>query len=141
MVHSVFGVLQINLRCLDGIQGPAYIGSACIFRRKALTGFDSPKASKRPSMVQVHSKQDENGEEASITGEDKELLKSEMNDENKFGKSILFMNSALAEEGGVDPSSSQEALLKEAIHVMSSRYEDRTLWGYEVLQKALFHVC
>ncbi|KAL3024567.1 hypothetical protein AAZX31_04G130700 [Glycine max] len=125
-------LFDINLRCLDGIQGPAYIGSACIFRRKALTGFDSPKTSKRPSMVQVHSKQDENGEEASITGEDKELLKSEMNDENKFGKSILFMNSALAEEGGVDPSSSQEALLKEAIHVMSSRYEDRTLWGYEV---------
>lgn len=69
MVHSVFGVLQINLRCLDGIQGPAYVGSACIFRRKALTGFDSPKASKRPSMVQVHSKQDENGEEASKTGD------------------------------------------------------------------------
>lgn len=48
------------------------------------------------------------------------------------------MNSSLTEQGGVDPSSSQEVLLKEAIHVMSSKYEDRTLWGYEVLQKALF---
>ncbi|KAG4390098.1 hypothetical protein GLYMA_06G225400v4 [Glycine max] len=124
-------LFDINLRCLDGIQGPAYVGSACIFRRKALTGFDSPKASKRPSMVQVHSKQDENGEEASktaATDEDKELLKSE----NKFGMSTIFMNSSWTEEGGVDPSSSQEALLKEAIHVMNSRYEDRTLWGYEV---------
>lgn len=63
-----------------------------------------------------------------------------MNDENKFGNSTLFMNSSLTEEGGVDPSSSQEALLKGAIHVMSAKYEDRTLWGYEVIQKSLFHV-
>nr|KYP37076.1 Cellulose synthase A catalytic subunit 7 [UDP-forming] [Cajanus cajan] len=127
-------LFDINLRCLDGIQGPSYVGSGCIFRRKALTGFDSPKTSKRPRTVQVHSKQDENGEETSITAtdEDKELLKSQMNDENKFGNSTLFMNSSVTEEGGVDPSSSQEALLKEAIHVMSSKYEDRTLWGYEV---------
>jgi len=62
-----------------------------------------------------------------------------MNDENKLGNSTLSMNSSLTEEGGVDPSSSQEVLIKEAIHVMSSKYEDRTLWGYEVLQKALFH--
>lgn len=66
------------------------------------------------------------------TDEDKQLLKSHMNVENKFGNSTLFMNSSLTEEGGVDPSSSQEALLKEAIHVLSCRYEDRTLWGYEV---------
>ncbi|KAK7354366.1 hypothetical protein VNO80_19826 [Phaseolus coccineus] len=124
-------LFDINLRCLDGIQGPVYVGSACIFRRKCLTGCDSPMSSKRPSMVQVHSKQDENGEEASITDEEKELLKSQTDDENKFGKSTLFMNSSLTEQGGVDPTSSQEVLLKEAIHVMSSKYEDRTLWGYE----------
>ncbi|KAL9314391.1 hypothetical protein ACSQ67_019843 [Phaseolus vulgaris] len=127
-------LFDINLRCLDGIQGPVYVGSACIFRRKCLTGCDSPMSSKRPSMVQVHSKQDENGEEASITAatdEEKELLKSQTDDENKFRKSTLSMNSSLTEQGGVDPSSSQEVLLKEAIHVMSSKYEDRTLWGYE----------
>ncbi|KAK7304837.1 hypothetical protein VNO77_42728 [Canavalia gladiata] len=128
-------LFDINLRCLDGIQGPSYVGSGCIFRRKALNAFEPPKASKRPRMVQVHSKQDENGEEENITeatDEDKQLLKSQMNDENKFGKSTLSMNSSLTEEGGVDPSSSQEALLKEAIHVMGCSYEDRTLWGYEV---------
>ncbi|XP_027942144.1 cellulose synthase A catalytic subunit 7 [UDP-forming]-like isoform X1 [Vigna unguiculata] len=129
-------LFDINLRCLDGLQGPAYVGSACIFRRKSLTGCDSPVSSKRPSMVQVHSKQDENGEEASITAaatdEEKELLKSQKNDENKFEKSTHTMNSSLTEEGGVDPSSSQEVLLKEAIHVMGSKYEDRTLWGYEM---------
>ncbi|WJX93670.1 Cellulose synthase A catalytic subunit 7 [UDP-forming] [Trifolium repens] len=128
-------LFDINLRCLDGLQGPVYIGSGCIFRRKALNGFDPPKAAKRSQIVQVHSKQDENEEDASIieaTDEDKQLLQSDMNTENKFGKSTLFMNSSLTEEGGVDPSSTQEALLKEAIHVMSCSYEDRTLWGYEV---------
>ncbi|XP_061365117.1 cellulose synthase A catalytic subunit 7 [UDP-forming]-like isoform X2 [Gastrolobium bilobum] len=128
-------LFDINMRCLDGIQGPAYVGSACIFRRNAFYGFDSPKASKRPRIVQVHSKQDENGEDGSITAatdEDKQLLKSQMNAENKFGNSTLFVNSSITEEGGADPSSSQEALLKEAIHVMSCSYEDRTLWGYEI---------
>ncbi|XP_058752868.1 cellulose synthase A catalytic subunit 9 [UDP-forming]-like [Vicia villosa] len=128
-------LFDITLRCLDGIQGPVYIGSGCIFRRKALNGFEPPKTTKRSQVVQVHSKQDENEEDASIieaTDEDKQLLQSDMNTEDKFGKSTLFMNSSLSEEGGVDPSSTQEALLKEAIHVMSCSYEDRTLWGYEV---------
>ncbi|CAL0304941.1 unnamed protein product [Lupinus luteus] len=130
-------LFDITLRCLDGIQGPVYVGSGCIFRRKALYGFDPPKAMKRPRLVQVHSKQDENVEDASITvtgadEDNKQLLKSEMNFESKFGKSELFVNSSLTEEGGIDPSSGQAALLKEAIHVMSCTYEDRTLWGYEV---------
>jgi cellulose synthase A len=166
MVPFLYFFRQINLRCLDGIQGPVYIGSGCIFRRKALNGFDPPKAAKRSQIVQVHSKQDENEEDANIIGdhnstnktnktkfftifmsititflfieatdEDKQLLQSDMNTENKFGKSTLFMNSSLTEEGGVDPSSTQEALLKEAVHVMSCSYEDRTLWGYEVYNK------
>jgi len=86
MVHFVFAFLQINLRCLDGIQGPVYVGSACIFRRKSLTGCDSPISSKRPSMVQVHSKQDENGEEASITGDHTLLYLS------KTHKRIIFLS-------------------------------------------------
>lgn len=66
------------------------------------------------------------------TDEEKQPLQLDKDTENKFGKSTLFMNSSLTEEGGVDPSSTQEVLLKEAIHVMSCSYEDRTLWGYEV---------
>ncbi|KAK4265407.1 hypothetical protein QN277_026464 [Acacia crassicarpa] len=142
-------LFDINLRCLDGIQGPIYTGSGCVFRRKALNGSEPPKTSKRPKMVgcgccpcfgsrkklQVHSKHDDgNEDEPTMTGidEDKQLLTSEMNFENKFGKSAVFVNSSINEEGGIPSTSNQEALLKEAIHVMSSRYEDRTLWGYEV---------
>lgn len=64
--------------------------------------------------------------------DDKELLKSQMNFEKKFGQSPIFVTSTLMIEGGVPPSSSPAALLKEAIHVISCGYEDKTEWGLEV---------
>ena len=42
---------QINLRGLDGIQGPIYVGTGCVFRRQAFYGFDAPKAKKPPSRT------------------------------------------------------------------------------------------
>ena len=56
-----------------------------------------------------------------------------MNFEKKFGQSSIFVTSTLMEEGGVPPSSSPAALLKEAIHVISCGYEDKTEWGLEVI--------
>ena len=32
--------LQINLKGLDGIQGPVYVGTGCVFRRQALYGTE-----------------------------------------------------------------------------------------------------
>lgn len=55
-----------------------------------------------------------------------------MNFEKRFGQSAIFVTSTLMEEGGVPPSSSPAALLKEAIHVISCGYEDKTDWGTEV---------
>lgn len=63
---------------------------------------------------------------------DKEHLMSEMNFEQKFGQSSIFVTSTLMEDGGVPPSSSPAVLLKEAIHVISCGYEDKTEWGTEV---------
>jgi len=34
--------LQINLKGLDGLQGPVYVGTGCVFRRQALYGYDPP---------------------------------------------------------------------------------------------------
>ncbi|PRQ26692.1 putative cellulose synthase (UDP-forming) [Rosa chinensis] len=31
---------QINLKGLDGIQGPVYVGTGCCFNRQALYGYD-----------------------------------------------------------------------------------------------------
>lgn len=43
--------MQINMRGLDGVQGPVYVGTGCVFRRQALYGYEPPKGPKRPKMV------------------------------------------------------------------------------------------
>ncbi|XP_020224052.1 probable cellulose synthase A catalytic subunit 3 [UDP-forming] [Cajanus cajan] len=45
------GFLDINMRGLDGIQGPTYVGTGCVFRRQALYGFDSPRKKKPPTKT------------------------------------------------------------------------------------------
>lgn len=41
--------LQINLKGLDGVQGPVYVGTGCVFRRQALYGVDPPLSDKPPN--------------------------------------------------------------------------------------------
>ncbi|XP_047324685.1 cellulose synthase A catalytic subunit 7 [UDP-forming]-like [Impatiens glandulifera] len=142
--NTVF--FDINMKGLDGIQGPVYVGTGCVFRRQALYGYDPPKGKKRPKMASCgccpcfgrrklpkYSKGSE-GDSANNQGfeDDKELLMSQMNFEKKFGQSAIFVTSTLMTDGGVPPSSSPAALLKEAIHVISCGYEDKTEWGLEL---------
>ncbi|KAG8056796.1 hypothetical protein GUJ93_ZPchr0002g23725 [Zizania palustris] len=141
--NTVF--FDINMKGLDGIQGPVYVGTGCVFRRQALYGYNPPKGPKRPKMVtcdccpcfgRKKRKHDKDGlPEAVADGgvdSDKEMLMSQMNFEKRFGQSAAFVTSTLMEEGGVPPSSSPAALLKEAIHVISCGYEDKTDWGLEL---------
>lgn len=51
LVISLWSVLQINMKGLDGLQGPVYVGTGCVFKRQALYGYDPPKGPKRPKMV------------------------------------------------------------------------------------------
>ncbi|KAL5099905.1 hypothetical protein RYX36_004232 [Vicia faba] len=39
--NTVF--FDVNMRALDGLQGPFYVGTGCLFRRTALYGFDPPR--------------------------------------------------------------------------------------------------
>jgi len=39
--NTVF--FDVNMRALDGLQGPVYVGTGCVFRRIALYGFDAPR--------------------------------------------------------------------------------------------------
>ncbi|KAH6817434.1 Cellulose synthase family protein [Perilla frutescens var. frutescens] len=39
--NTVF--FDINMKGLDGIQGPVYVGTGCVFRRQALYGYEPPK--------------------------------------------------------------------------------------------------
>ncbi|KAK0588840.1 hypothetical protein LWI29_006141 [Acer saccharum] len=38
--NTVF--FDVNMRALDGVQGPFYVGTGCLFRRTALYGFEPP---------------------------------------------------------------------------------------------------
>ncbi|XP_061365416.1 probable cellulose synthase A catalytic subunit 3 [UDP-forming] [Gastrolobium bilobum] len=42
---------DINMKGLDGIQGPTYVGIGCVFRRQALYGFDAPRKKKPPTKT------------------------------------------------------------------------------------------
>ncbi|KAJ4700996.1 Cellulose synthase [Melia azedarach] len=156
---------DINMKGLDGIQGPIYVGTGCVFRRQALYGYDAPVKKKRPrktcncwpkwcccccrsrkknrkgktnekkknkdALKQIHAL--ENIDEG-IEGIDNEKssLMPQIKFEKKFGQSPVFIASTLMEDGGVPRGASSASLLKEAIHVISCGYEDKTEWGKEV---------
>ncbi|KAG8660641.1 cellulose synthase A catalytic subunit 2 [UDP-forming] isoform X1 [Manihot esculenta] len=157
---------DINMKGLDGIQGPIYVGTGCVFRRQALYGYDAPvkkkppgktcnclpkwlfwcccrsrkknkkaksngKKKKKEASKQIHAL--ENIEEG-IEGIDNYKLESmtQIKFEKKFGQSPVFIASTLVEEGGLPKEATSASLLKEAIHVISCGYEDKTEWGKEV---------
>nr|QBI56907.1 cellulose synthase A3 [Agave tequilana] len=161
--NTVF--FDINLRGLDGIQGPVYVGTGCVFNRIALYGYEPPvkkskrngflswccggsrrkasksrkkssdkkKSSKKDSMVPKSNLENiEEGVEGTGLDDEKSLLMSQMSLEKRFGQSDVFVASTLMENGGVPLSASPQSLLKEAIHVISCGYEDKTEWGSEI---------
>ncbi|KAK1312942.1 putative cellulose synthase A catalytic subunit 8 [UDP-forming] [Acorus calamus] len=163
--NTVF--FDINLRGLDGIQGPVYVGTGCVFNRTALYGYEPPiknknrkkgffssccggsrkkssKSSKKSSDQKKSSKHVDNtapifnledieeGVEGAGFDDEKSLLMSQVSLEKRFGQSTVFVASTLMENGGVPESASPESLLKEAIHVISCGYEDKTDWGSEI---------
>ncbi|KAL3527925.1 hypothetical protein ACH5RR_012581 [Cinchona calisaya] len=159
---------DINMKGLDGLQGPIYVGTGCVFRRHALYGFDAPVSKKPPSKTcnclpkwccsccccrknkkgkgkkvnkkklkqketskQIHALETiEEGIEKINSQNASHLLQVKL--EKKFGQSPEFVASTMLENGGVPKDASSASLLKEAIHVISCGYEDKTEWGKEV---------
>ncbi|GAU36202.1 hypothetical protein TSUD_363560 [Trifolium subterraneum] len=162
--NTVF--FDINLRGLDGIQGPVYVGTGCVFNRTALYGNEPPlkpkhkkkssKFSKKGSDKKMSSRRTDStvpfyslgdmegveGSGFSGTGfsgsgfdDEKTLLPAQKSLDmlqNRFGQSIVFVVSTEMENGGVPQSATPETLLKEAIHVISCGYEDKSEWGTEI---------
>ncbi|WVZ66311.1 hypothetical protein U9M48_015552, partial [Paspalum notatum var. saurae] len=98
---------------LNGLQGPTYIGTGCMFRRLALYGVEPPRWRA--------------AEEVAV-------------DSAKFGNSALFLSSVLAalkQERRVAPGPAEEldddpAFLAELATVVSSSYDHGTDWGSSV---------
>ncbi|VFQ68267.1 unnamed protein product [Cuscuta campestris] len=175
---------DINMKGLDGIQGPVYVGTGCVFNRQALYGYDPPASEKRPKMTcdcfpkwcccccggsrktkpkkkglkallglgKIFSKSQKirgknynkksSGQlfdleeiEEGLEGYDeleKSSLMSQKNFEKRFGQSPVFITSTLMEDGGLPKGMNPTTLIKEAIHVISCGYEEKTEWGKEI---------
>ncbi|KAG6698288.1 hypothetical protein I3842_08G012700 [Carya illinoinensis] len=165
--HKKAGAMNalINLKGLDGIQGPVYVGTGCCFNRQALYGYDpvlteedlepniivksccgsrkkgkggnkkytdKKRAMKRTeSTIPIFNMEDI---EEGVEGYDDErlLLMSQKSLEKRFGQSPVFIAATFMEQGGIPPTTNPATLLKEAIHVISCGYEDKTEWGKEI---------
>ncbi|KAL1292424.1 hypothetical protein AAHE18_20G270100 [Arachis hypogaea] len=150
--NTVF--FDVNMKGLDGIQGPVYVGTGCVFNRQALYGYSPPsmpnlpsssccccpsKSNKDVSDICRDAKRAEisaalcNLKEMDNYNEDeRSVLLSQTGLEKTFGLSTVFIGSTLMENGGVPESADPAMLIKEAIHVISCGYEEKTDWGKEL---------
>lgn len=170
------------MRGLDGIQGPVYVGTGCVFNRQALYGYDPPVSQKRPKMScdcfpswcccgggGFRKSKSKKKMEKSMIGSGYPMVKKKMsgknhlrkkgsgpvfdleeieeglegyelekaslmsrkNFEKRFGQSPVFIASTLMDDGGLLGGTNSTSLIKEAIHVLSCGYEDKTKWGKE----------
>ncbi|KAK9039207.1 hypothetical protein V6N11_024041 [Hibiscus sabdariffa] len=181
--HYINNSKAINMLGLDGLQGPVYVGTGCVFNRQALYGYDPPISKNRPKMTcdcwpswcccccgGSRKKGKNKGEKKSFIGGllrskkkkmmgknyvrkgsapvfdleeieeglegyeelEKSSLMSQKNFEKRFGQSPVFIASTLMENGGLPEGTNTTSLIKEAIHVISCGYEEKTEWGKEI---------
>ncbi|KAL6839448.1 hypothetical protein ACP4OV_030718 [Aristida adscensionis] len=149
---------DIDMKCLDGIQGPVYVGSGCCFNRKALYGFDpavaedddddetpapwrwwcfgkgKERALRRTMSTVPLLDSEDSDEQMTGAGRRRRLRSYRAALERHFGRSPAFIASVFAGAGGGSDTAALPAspLLREAIHVVSCAYEERTRWGKEV---------
>nr|TKR90434.1 cellulose synthase [Populus alba] len=152
----------VNMKGLDGIQGPVYVGTGCVFNRQALYGYGPPsmpslrkrkdssscfscccpskkKPAQDPAEVYRDAKREDlNAAIFNLTEIDnydeheRSMLISQLSFEKTFGLSSVFIESTLMENGGVPESANSSTLIKEAIHVIGCGYEEKTEWGKEI---------
>ncbi|KAL8239462.1 hypothetical protein R6Q59_016029 [Mikania micrantha] len=101
-----------NMRALDGLQGPVYVGTGCMFRRYALYGFSPPRATEYSGIVGQKKKPaatlSPSDSLKAVREQDGELETQPPNEEHpdlnlpkKFGNSTMFVDSiAVAEYQG-----------------------------------------
>ncbi|KAK7252515.1 hypothetical protein RIF29_36509 [Crotalaria pallida] len=157
--NTVF--FDVNMRALDGIQGPVYVGTGCLFRRTALYGFDPPRVEEETGWFGRKNKKSSSVASVPEVGSDEESLRNHgTNDEEmniallpkSFGNSYLLVDSIRVAEFQGRPLADHQsvkhgrppgaltlprelldaATVAEAINVISCWYEDKTEWGDRV---------
>ncbi|KAI0500635.1 hypothetical protein KFK09_018851 [Dendrobium nobile] len=158
--NTVF--FDVNMRALDGLQGPVYVGTGCLFRRIALYGFDPPRAKDHsapgccsccfPRPRRVANEDSSASRALRMPDDDDEESMALSSFPNKFGNSSFLVDSIpvaefqgrpLADHPSVKNGRPPGALtiprdpldastVAEAISVVSCWYEDKTEWGNRV---------
>ncbi|XP_022743907.1 cellulose synthase-like protein D4 [Durio zibethinus] len=133
-----------NMRALDGVQGPVYVGTGCMFRRFALYGFDPPNPER---MTQA---KDSETQPLTTSDFDPDLDVNLL--PKRFGNSTLLAESIPICEFRGRPIADHPAIkfgrppgalriprepldaatIAEAVSVISCWYEDKTEWGDRV---------
>lgn len=152
--NTVF--FDVNMRALDGLQGPVYVGTGCVFRRIALYGFDPPRAkehtgccgrkkkrSKTRIDIEARALNSGDGDEEEM---ESALIPKKFGNSTHLADSIPvaeFQGRPLADHSGVKNGRPPGALtaprepldastVAEAVSVISCWYEDKTEWGENV---------
>ncbi|KAL6846040.1 hypothetical protein ACP4OV_023488 [Aristida adscensionis] len=148
-----------NMRALDGLQGPMYVGTGCMFRRFALYGFDPPHTTEYTGWL-FKKKKVAAFPETTVAADSQSLNKAEDFDAElssqilprRFGNSSALMASIPVAEFQARPIADHPAVqhgrppgaltvprppldpptVAEAVSVISCWYEDKTEWGERV---------
>ncbi|CAA7406660.1 unnamed protein product [Spirodela intermedia] len=143
-----------NMRALDGLQGPVYVGTGCLFRRYALYGFNPPRAFEYAGLYGQY-KSPAAKASAAGAGDDPEArpltVHPDLDLPKKFGNSTMLVESIpiaefqgrpLADHPAVKNGRPPGALLvprppldaptvAEAVSVISC-WQDKTEWGSRI---------
>ncbi|CAN1236533.1 Cellulose synthase-like protein D3 [Linum grandiflorum] len=150
--NTVF--FDVNMRALDGLMGPVYVGTGCLFRRIALYGFDPPRAKEdnRKKHSSAKHTPEENKSLRMEDSDDEEIMNNMSLLPKKFGNSTFLIDSIpvaefqgrpLADHPAVKNGRPPGALtiprdlldastVAEAISVISCWYEEKTEWGQRI---------
>ncbi|CAN1351545.1 Cellulose synthase-like protein D2 [Linum perenne] len=100
--NTVF--FDVNMLALDGIQGPVYVGTGCLFRRTAIYGFEPPNSAK----------------ERKKSGKKRSSSSYDGGDDDDDDDDAVNIAPLIPKKFG------------EAVNVISCWYEDKTEWGVNV---------
>ncbi|RRT48480.1 hypothetical protein B296_00036148 [Ensete ventricosum] len=157
--NTVF--FDVNMRALDGLQGPVYVGTGCLFRRIALYGFDPPRSKERQGSCCSCCFPQKRKTHAAVESEETRALRMGDSDDDemaistfpkKFGNSTFLIDSIPVAELQGRPLADHPAVkngrtpglltaprdlldastVAEAISAISCWYEDKTEWGQRV---------
>ncbi|XP_008800063.2 cellulose synthase-like protein D2 [Phoenix dactylifera] len=158
--NTVF--FDVNMRALDGLQGPVYVGTGCLFRRIALYGFDPPRSKEHHlGWCSCCLPRKRKKSSAAVASEETQALRMGGIDEEdmifstfpkKFGNSNFLIDSIpvaefqgrpLADHPSIKHGRPPGALtiprqlldattVAEAVSVISCWYEEKTEWGQRV---------